>query len=220
LRRIERLEKLLRRRSRQTAPFSHDKPKGTGGRPGRAKGHAGAFAPEPDHVDEDAFVPLENCPDCGTHIDRVEDLLQFVVDLPEVRAFVLRIITQRGWCPCCRKTVRSRHPRQTSRAGGLAKVSLGPRALGLAADLKHRMGMPYRKIVDLFRTYFGIRLTHGAIIQGCLRLSERAKPAYGALVHVVKHSPVVHTDDTGWRIRFESAWLWVFATPFFTIYSP
>jgi hypothetical protein len=41
-------------------------------------------------------------------------VLQFVVDLPEVRAHVLRIITQRGWCRCCRRMVRSTHPRQTS----------------------------------------------------------------------------------------------------------
>jgi len=170
-------------------------------------------------VDQEAFVPLSNCPDCGTPLDSVEDLLQFVVDLPEVRAYVLRIITQRGWCRCCRKTVRSTHPRQTSRAGGRANISLGPRALGLAADLKHRMGMPYRDIADLFTTYFGLRLTHGAIIQGCVRLSERAKPAYRALAQRVRQSPVVHTDDTGWRIRLESAWQWVFATRWFTLYT-
>lgn len=216
--RIERLEKLVRRHRRQTAPFSKDQPSKTQRRPGRKQGHPGAFVREPDHVDEEAFAALSGCPDCGRPIEQVENLLQFVVDLPEVRAHVLRIITQRGWCRCCRKTVRSTHPRQTSRAGGLAKVSLGPRAMALCADLKHRMGMPYRKIADLLGSYFGLRLTHGAIVQGCLRLSQRAKPTYEAMVHIARQSPVVHTDDTGWRINVESAWLWVFATDFITIY--
>lgn len=216
--RIERLEKLVRRCSRQTARFSKDEPAQTRRRPGRKPGHAGAFVREPDHVDEEAFSGLSDCPDCGTPVEQVEDILQFVVDLPEVRAHVLRIITQRGWCRCCRRTVRSTHPRQTSRAGGMAKVSLGPRAMALCADLKHRMGMPYRKIADLLGSYFGLRLTHGAIVQGCLRLSERARPTYQAMVHIARQSAVVHTDDTGWRINVESAWLWVFATDWLTIY--
>ncbi len=217
MKRIERLEKLIRRRSRQTAPFSKDKPAESRRRPGRKEGHPGAFMPEPDHVDEEVVARLSGCPQCGGDIDRVEDILQFVVDLPEVRAHVLRIITQRGWCPCRRRTVPSSHPRQTSRAGGKVKVSLGPRAMALCADRKHRMGMPYRDIANLFGAYFGLRLTHGAIVQGCLRLSERGRPTYQALVHLARRSSAVHTDDTGWRINVESAWLWVFATDQITI---
>jgi hypothetical protein len=69
----------------------------------------------------------------------VVDIEQFVIDLPEVRAFVQRIVTQRGYCGHCRRKVRSRHPAQVSDAVGAAAISLGPRALALAADLKHRM---------------------------------------------------------------------------------
>jgi hypothetical protein len=181
-------------------------------------GHSGAFSKPPEFVDEEAFAELASCPDCGGLIEATESLEQFIVDLPEVQPHVRRVVTQRGWCRGCRKTVRSTHPWQTSTAGGPANVSIGPRAMALAADLKHRMGMPYRKVADLFHSYFGLCVTHGALVQGCMRLSRRGEPTYQALVHLVQRSPVVHTDDTGWRIQCESAWLWVFATAEVTVY--
>lgn len=216
--RIEKLEKVLRRKSRQTAPFGRDQPAEERKRPGRPVGHPGAFTTTPEHVDEEAFAELESCPHCGDPIEDKQALEQFIVDLPEVRPHVRRVVTERGWCRGCRKTVRSTHPWQTSTAGGSANVSIGPRAMALAADLKHRMGMPYRKIVDLFRSYFGLYVTHGAFVQGCVRLSRRGEATYQALVHIVQRSAVVHTDDTGWRIQCESAWLWVFATAEVTVY--
>jgi transposase len=169
-------------------------------------------------VDEEAFAPLEACPRCGEDVDGVEDVEQFVVDLPEVKPHVRRIVTQRGWCLCCRRNVRSTHPWQTSTAGGAAQTSLGPRAMGLAAELKHRKGMPYRDIAELFQRFFGLRVTHGALVQGCLRVSRRGETTYQALVRIVQRSAVVHTDDTGWRIDSASAWLWVFATTQVTVY--
>jgi len=39
------------------------------------------------------------------------------------------------------------------------------------------------------------------------------------LVATVRDSRVVHTDDTGWRIDGETAWLWVFATTEVTVYT-
>jgi len=114
--------------------------------------------------------------------------------------------------------VRSTHPWQTSRAGGLAKVSIGPRAMALVADLKHRLGMPYRKIVDLLRSYLGIRVTHGALVQACRRLSAKGEQTYQAMICLVKRSHFVHTDDTGWRIDCQPAYLWVFATDWLTVY--
>jgi hypothetical protein len=214
---LEKLAELVRRRSRQTTRFSRDKRSEERQKAGRPDGHPGAFTKRPDHVDEEVVAPLCSCPHCGTRIDDAADVEQFVVDIPEIKAWVCRIVTQRGWCQHCRRRVRSTHPRQISRAGGPAQTSLGPRALGLAADLKHRMGIPYRKIVDLFR-YFGMRLTHGAFVQADLRLAAKGEPTHQAMICIASRSPVVHTDDTGWRIDVESAYLWVFATDWLTVY--
>lgn len=219
VRRIEKLEEQLRKSHRQTRRFERRTHTGKRRAPGRSAGHPGAHAAVPDHVDEEAFAALRRCPDCGgDELGAIVDCEQFVIDLPVVRPHVRRIVTQRGFCACCRKAVRSTHPWQVSRAGGAARVSVGPRALGFAAELKHRLGVPYRDVADVFSAYFGLKLTHGAFVHASARLARRAKPTYDALVHEVRGSPVVHTDDTGWRIDRDSAWLWVFATPEITVY--
>ena len=129
-----------------------------------------------------------------------------------VRAHVKRIVTQSGHCDHCEKRVRSTHPDQVSSAAGAARVALGPNVLGLAADLKHRYGIAYRGVADLIGIYFGIRVSHGALVRAA-RCAHVRRPGRSG-----ESESRVHTDDTGWRIDGASAWLWVFATIELTLY--
>jgi transposase len=217
---VEELLKRVRKDKRQATPFAKDTGKKNEDKrtPGRSPGHEGAWRERPDHVDEEVEARLDGCPHCGGEVFNVEELLQYVIDLPEVRAHVLRILTERAWCPCCRKQVRSTHPRQVSKAGGAAAVALGPRAMALATELKHQQGVPYRDIASLFGRYFGLKVTHGALVHASMRLADKATPDYLALIEEVQMGRVVHTDDTGWRIAGLCAWLWVFATADVTLY--
>ncbi|MCA3013062.1 MAG: IS66 family transposase [Myxococcaceae bacterium] len=161
---------------------------------------------------------LDGCPCCGEPVFDVEELIQYVVDLPEIRAHVLRILTERGWCRRCRKHVRSVHPRQVSKAGGAAAVSLGPKATALVVELKTRQGVPYRDISELFGRYLGLPVSHGALVQAVRRLSDKATPDSLMLVEELRSSPLVHSDETGWRIQRRRAWLWVFCNADTTVY--
>src|SRR5690242_16886539 len=182
------MERQSRRDKRQATPFAHRKLVEVRRKPGRAAGHPAAWQSVPDHVDEEVFAPLPCCPHCQGGVADVEEVEQFVVDLPEVRPHVKRIVTQRGWCSHCRRRVRSSHPDQVSRAGGAAKMSLGPRAQGLAAELKHRLGVPYRKITDLLATYFKLKVTHAALVHASVRLGKAGEPTYCALALAVRHA--------------------------------
>jgi hypothetical protein len=97
-------------------------------------------------------------------------------------------------------------------------VAVGPRATALIVELKHRQGVPYRDIAELFGRYFKFPITHGALVQASVRLGDKATGDYLALVTQLQHSPLVHSDETGWRIARRSAWLWVFCTDEITIY--
>lgn len=216
---VRKLNEALRLAKRQAAPFARRARKKHRAKPGRKPGHPGASQPIPDHVDEEIIEPLEACPCCGGAVSDVVDHEQFVVDLPKVEPHVRRIVTQSGHCGRCCKRVRSTHPDQVSNAAGAARVALGPNVLGLAADLKHRYGMAYRDVAELIGTYFGLRISHGALVHASARLAKRGKVTYEALVESARGSPVVHTDDTGWRIDGDSAWLWVFATSEVTVYA-
>ena len=82
---------------------------------------------------------------------------------------------------------------------------MGPRAKALAADLKHRLGIPYRKITELFKVAFGLEVSPGRLCQANERLAERATPVYEELVEAIRRCAAVNTDETGWRIGVLSA---------------
>ena len=218
---VRTLREELRRARRKAAPFARERPKTDPKPPGRKPGHAASFraTPPPEAVTETFHVPLTRCPDCGGPVERIQDNRPiFQTDLPPIKPIVRRFDTQRGWCPACRKAVRSRHPEQTSTAAGAACSHIGPRAIALAADLKHRLGVSFRKVADLFGSAFGIRVTPGALAQACQRLARRAEPVYLGLKAQIRASPAVCADETGWRIGTKSAWLWDFVTRQTTLY--
>lgn len=211
------LEEAQRAGKRQAAPFGRRRRKTNPRRPGRKRGHPAANRPMPDHIDEEYFVPLCACPHCGGSVDEVIDLEpQVVVDLPEeIKLLVRRFRNQSGRCQHCHRRVRSRHPLQCSTANGAAGVQIGPRALTLATDLKHRVGVVYRKVSGAFLVMFGLYISPGTLVRADKRISDRCLPSYQWLVAQLRLAGVVHSDETGWHIVSspKKAWLWVFAVP-------
>ena len=54
--------------------------------------------------------------------------------------------------------------------------------------------------------------------QALARAARRLKPTYAALVGGVQASPVVATDETGWRVGGQRAWRWASAGDGVTVY--
>ena len=214
-----RVEEAERAGKRQAAPFSKGPPKAHPQRPGRKAGHPPTHRPRPQRVDrvlEAALPPV--CPDCGGELahHRVEE--QFVIDIPPVAPVVTQFNVRIAHCVTCGKRVQGRHPEQLSDALGAAAVQLGPRVLGLAAELKHGMGVPYRKIERVFSVGYGLALSPGGLARGAQRLARQGAPTYKRLIQVLRTSAVVNADETSWKIGGEKAWLWVFTNPAVTVY--
>ena len=201
--RLEQLEAELRRGRRQAAPFSRDEKKSDPKRPGRRPGQ-GQFSylepPSEEEIQETAEVPLPRCPNCGGPLVDRTTHEQIQIALPEVKPLVTRFLIESGYCPNCKRRVRARHPDQVSEAGGAAGTCLGPRAVALAADLKGRLGIPYRKISQLYELAFGLEVTAGGLCQADARLAEKAEPIYRELVEAIRQSAAVYADETGWRV--------------------
>ena len=214
------VESLRRASKRQAAPFSKGEPKANPKRPGRPKEHPPSWRPRPDDVDETIELKLDRCPHCENPVtaDRRDE--QFVEDIPEdVRAWVTRFLIDSAWCRHCRRRVRPpAHPAQVSQAMGAAQAQLGPRIIGLAADWKHRLGIPYRKSVDLLQKLFKVKVSAGGLVQATARLSDRLAPVEKQIQDALQQSAVVQSDETGWRICGLLSWLWVFTNPHFTLY--
>jgi transposase len=216
------IERLRRDGKRQAAPFSRGPQTPNPKKPGRKKGE-GTFsyrtAPEPSEIQETLSAPLCGCPECGSELKDIHSHEQIEMDTPVMGPLTRRFVTQSGYCPHCRKRVRSRHPEQTSTATGAAGVHLGPNVRALAADMKHRLGVPYAKIAEFFATAWDLPVTKSALCHSDRRLAQAAKPIYDELLLALRECAAVFADETGWRIGLLSAWLWTFTSERITIYT-
>ncbi|HEV3256607.1 MAG TPA: IS66 family transposase [Gemmataceae bacterium] len=214
------LDDVQRQQRRQAAPFRRRKPVANPKRPGRPAGHLPAHRPPPtpDQIDTTLAAPLPACPHCHGPLDDRTVHVQYQTDIPPVQPLITQFNIEAGYCPHCQCHVQGRHPEQTSDAVGAAANQLGPRVLAFAADLKHRLGVPYRKIITILDEYFGLSACHAALVRGCERLARLGFPTFISLIGDLRDSRVVHTDDTGWRIGGHNAWLWVFSGAPGTVY--
>src|SRR5262249_31078930 len=222
------LDKLRQQRSqderthnRQAHPFRREQTVPHPKRPGRRPRHQADLrpVPTPDQVDRVLDAPLDECPLCQAPLYDQGQVVQFQTDLPPIVPIITQLNIATGYCSCCRQYWQGRHPEQTTDAIGAAGNTLGPVVLTMAAELKHRLGVSYRKICDFLQTYCQLKVCPAAFIRAEQRLANLAKPTYELLREALRQSHVVHADETGWRIGRLNAWLWVFSSKQATIYA-
>jgi transposase len=205
---------------RQAHPFAREKTNAQPKRPGRRQGHQADLrpVPTPEQIDRVVEVPLDKCPLCDVYLYDQGQVVQYQSDLPPIVPILTQFNIATGTCPCCRQRWQGRHPDQTSDAVGATGNTLGPVVLTMAAEMKHRLGVSYRKICDFLWTYCHFKACPAAFIRAEQRLAELARPTYELLVEALRQSHVVHADETGWRVGRLSAWLWVFSSKEATAY--
>jgi len=215
----QKVDEATRSQKRQAAPFRRSKRVAQRKKRGRKKGHALAKREPPKKVDRVLDVPIESCPDCRAPLTDKRVDVQYQTDLPPIEPITTQFNVESGSCPCCGQRVQGRHPEQTSDALGAAANQLGPRVLSFAIDLKYRLGVPFRKVSDFFRTLAGIQIAPSTITRAAERLARKGEPTYEALQEDLRtQGLVVHGDETGWRIDISNAWLWVFSSEETTVY--
>ena len=216
------LEQDQRDGRRQAHPFRRDKanpdqPKN----PGRRKGHKADLRPVPipSQIDRVVDVHLSESACCHRPVYDRGRVVQFQTDLPPIIPIITQFNLETGYCRGCGEYCQAQHPEQTSHAIGAAGNTLGPVVLTMAAELKHRLGVSYRKICDFLLTYCQLKVCPAAFIRAEQRLAKLAKPTFDLLIDALRKSHVVHADETGWRVGKHNAWLWVFSSKHATVYA-
>jgi transposase len=217
------LEATRRSGKRQAAPFSKGEPKKTPKKPGRKKGKDHGPAERrrvPERVDEVLDVPLPcTCPGCGGGVVEVDVQRQFQTELPKIEPRIIQFDVHIGTCERCGERLQGRHPQQTSDALGAAASMLGPRAVGLAAQLHKELGVSFGKISSLFDSVFNIQVSRGGLSQAIYRLATRVDPTFEAMKAALPSKPIISPDETGWRVGGISTWLWVFEAVDLLVYG-
>ena len=221
------IAELKRSTKRQAAPFSKGTRVSNPKRPGRQPGE-GTFsfrqAPRPEEITEPPVnvpVTLECCPRCGEKLAEERVDLAYLTELPPMPR--PRVTQYRVWvyrCTGCGRKVRGEHPNLAPDQYGATAHRLGLRAMATAHALHHQVGIPVRKTPLVLNLLTGMELTQGAITQDALRRARgRVGQMYQELRAGVRDSPVVYTDDTGWKVGGEQAHLMAFDTDQATVYQ-
>ena len=214
------LEQARRAQKRQTAPFSKGEPKADPKRPGRKPGEAYGTHHRravPGKVDEVHEAALPGQCACGGAIAVERTKCQYQEDIVR-RTVVREFRVQLGRCGGCGRPHQGRHGLQTSDALDAAQAQIGPEALALLAHLSKRMGLSLGHAVEALRAGYGLEMSRGGACRSLARMARKAAPTYGALCAVVRRSPVVWIDETGWKVGGRLRWLWVAVCAQATVY--
>ena len=218
------IERLKGGQHRQAAPFSKGQPKANPKRPGRKRGK-GPFrrreAPaEAPSQTVDAEAPAV-CPFCGGRLEQEGEETATTTDIvPQPQPVITLYRVPLCRCQQCGKRVRGTAAGLAPDQSGATAHRLGSGVMAVAHTLHYSVGIPVRKIPAVLRELTGVSVTQSAITQDALRRAEGMVGAvYEDLRNQVREAPVVHTDDTGWRIGGRTAFLMGFDTDLATVYQ-
>lgn len=220
-------EELRRKDKRSAAPFSKGKRKQNPKPPGRKPGK-GVFSrrqepPANSTGQPPTEVPVADtrCPFCGGNLEPEEPEDASVTDMPpapepEVRWFKVHVCR----CRKCGRPTRGKHPDVAADQYGATAHRLGPRIKATAHALHYGHGIPVRRLPAILREMTGITVTQSAITQDALKQAEGpVGDRYRELRGHVSQAPVTYTDDTGWRVGGDGAYLMAFDTDRETLYQ-
>ena len=178
--------------------------------------HPGTTRPEPP-IDESTVVHHEVvadvCPECrGTLVDTGEFIDQIVEDIPQPKVEVHRYRRHVYTCSCCAKAVTATSTEVSPQA------RIGPNAVAFQAYARAYLGISLGKANDLLAQFMGLSQSRPAALAQLVRLGDVFDPVVTKLFEILRDEPVVHADETGWRINGQNVWCWVFCNPRLALY--
>jgi|SRR5947209_7322079 len=157
---------------------------------------------------------VEQCPTCAYPLrhSRLAGQRQ-VIELPPPQPVE---ITEhqlfKSWCARCSKWHYACVDLSTQVIG---QSRIGVRIASLMAYLRTSLRMPVRLIREYLLTVHNLLLSTGEITDLLHRVAEAptVQKATQQIHTRVRHSPIVHGDETVWREEGQNGYVWLFATP-------
>lgn len=209
--RIAELEADLRRRGKKFVPKANAKrpPKKVDRRRVEFRKHPGQARPEP--ADDDVIphdVLVGTCPACGEAMQATGEFTDhFVEDIPEPKVEVHRFRRHVCQCAACGATAQGRSDL------AVPGSHIGPRAKLLSVYGRGHLGISLGKTAALFEELYGLQISRPGVLGHLRWFAKQFDPVVQKLLEILRESPVVHADETGWRINGKNVWCWCFSNP-------
>jgi transposase len=173
---------------------------------GAPKGHPGWFRKKPEQIDNTVIVPApEVCPHCGKKglpaVDETRDHLQEDIILVP-RTHVTNFRHHQAFCSKCNRPVIQ------MAEGEIANSHIGPTTRSLAVYLRYGLGIPYRKVQELFKVAFNMPFVPATAMAFDRKASRMGAPIYDDLKEKLRLSMIAHADETHWRENGINHYVW------------
>jgi transposase len=156
---------------------------------------------------------IEECPNCGRKLEGgTVKWKHQVIDAPVAPVKVTDHLFIERRCGAC----RTRHTPDASEVLGelvVGKKTIGIGLMSLIAYLKIVCRVPVSLIKQLLESLYSLSVSKGEICEILHEVARLGTDEYDDLLEMVRGSPVVHGDETGWREDGVNGYLWSFSTP-------
>jgi len=184
------------------------KGKGRGKKPRKGAGNRPKNV-EPDRTEK---ATVDRCFLCDKDLigqDPLESSNERIIeDIPDIveRPEVIEVEQEKKYCPDCKEVITAKSEL------ALPKADMGLNSTILICYLWVALCLPFTKIKDYLKTFFGKNISTSGLSQHVIRVSKIMKAVYDEILGDINNAVTLHADETGWRVRGKNWWLWVFGT--------
>ncbi len=184
------------------------KGKGRGKKPRKGAGNRPKNV-EPDRTEK---ATVDRCNLCGKDLtgqDPLESSNERIIeDIPDIveRPEVIKAEQEKKYCPDCKEVITAKSEL------ALPKADMGLNSTILICYLWVALCLPFTKIKDYLKTFFGKDISTSGLSRHVIRVSKIMKAVYDEILGDINNAVTLHADETGWRVRGKNWWLWVFGT--------
>jgi len=192
--------------------------KSSGKKRGGQVGHKGTTLRQvstPDHIVKHKLPATLFCPKCQQQTNTCPTGTQTrqVFDTPSIEIYVTEHQAQQCQCQHCNATLTADFPKEAS-----APVQYGTNLQALCVYLNSYQLIPYKRLSEMIKALFGLSISAGTIANMISSAGVKAKQTQEVVDEALRKVNILHSDETGCRLKGKRAWLHVASTSHLTSY--
>jgi transposase len=176
-----------------------------GGKKGAPKGHSGQTLLFSAHPDEIVVHSPAACLSCHTSLAELPALkfdARQVFDLPPIKWKITEHRTETVCCPNCHTSTTASFPEGVS-----APVQYGVTLKAWTSYLSTYQMLPLERISQLFEDLTGHGPSEATLLSQLKQMHTALAPVEQQIQQHLLRSPVIHADETGFRVEGSGVWM-------------
>jgi len=157
---------------------------------------------------------VKTCGKCGHKLKRVSGVRQKVlIDIiinPDVMKMVLE--SERQWCGHCKMEINAKDQRT------LPFTEYGMNTFMMTMILRFKCHSSLQNIAAVITVSHGLKLSKSDVSNILKQAKSYLKSRYDKLIKEIRTGKVLYSDETGWLVNGQPAWMWIMANEDITVY--